>query len=345
MTCKARSANEFAQDQGECEKRVDAIQFSVKNKLKSILLRYVYFHIAFIGLILVQSASFIALSLRYGNSVIPAFLLSSVFLTFFSFLILRLYFRTRKIELRDLLSRTYVERVKELIGYREGSTSHRSSVAAAAQSLSIRLQDWEYELLHPWRFIIGSSSLLRKLSCFCFWRDVIGFRENLLIVAVDMHLKIVQQEPVSLKTHASLASAFVLLSGLFADPRKYPEFEGEDWIPDSRYSKTAMDKFRIHAERAIEEFKILKDYFPGNPWVHTQLAYSYHDLQMPLEEIHQYEILSELRPDDEDVMFQLGVLYFRQGLNAFGLKVYERLKNINYVKSKKLISFYGSFFY
>ena len=96
------------------------------------------------------------------------------------------------------------------------------------------------------------------------------------------------------------------------------------------------------AERAIEEFKILNDYAPEDPWIHAQLAYSYHDLQMPQEEIREYETVLRLKPDDMDTLFRLGVLYFQQGMNAKGLQAYEELKRFHYKKAEALIGYYGS---
>ena len=102
-------------------------------------------------------------------------------------------------------------------------------------------------------------------------------------------------------------------------------------------------KFRATAERAIEEFKILNHYAPDDPWVHLQLAYSYHDLGMPDKETREYETVLKLCPDDRDILYKLGTLYFQQGQNAKGLQVYEELKDCNYKKAQQVISRYGDF--
>ena len=106
--------------------------------------------------------------------------------------------------------------------------------------------------------------------------------------------------------------------------------------------KVFKQKFRSIAERAIEEFKILSDYAPEDPWVHAQLAYSYRDLQMPKEEIREYETILQLCPEDKETLFKLGKLYFEQGQNAKGLQVYETLKRSNYKNAENLIHFYGT---
>lgn len=116
--------------------------------------------------------------------------------------------------------------------------------------------------------------------------------------------------------------------------------EENHWIPDET-RKEMNAKFRSTAQRAIEEFKILSTYAPDDPWVHTQLAYSYHDLQMPEEEIKEYEIIHKLNPHDHDNLFKLGTLYFQQGLNAQGLTIYEKLAQYNHSKAESLIRSYG----
>src|SRR5262249_13631206 len=158
--------------------------------------------------------------------------------------------------------------------------------------------------------------------------------------SVEEHLKLVKCEPTNLEIHAGLANAYVMLSSLYADPRKYSDYDEEKYIPAERLSQQMQAKFRATAERAIEEFKILNDYAPHDPWVHMQLAYSYHDLQMPHEEIREYEKVLSLHPEDKDILFKLGILYFQQGMNAKGLRIYEQLKEHHYQKAENLIKFY-----
>ncbi len=127
---------------------------------------------------------------------------------------------------------------------------------------------------------------------------------------------------------------------MYINPHHEQGFESGK-IPHEGYRKELMERFRFTAERAIEEFKILNDYAPDDPWVHVQLAYSYRDLGMPQEEIREYEIVLGLCPDDYDTLYRLGVLYFEQGYNANGLEVYETLKKNNLKKAEQLISHYS----
>ena len=102
-----------------------------------------------------------------------------------------------------------------------------------------------------------------------------------------------------------------------------------------------QEKSDTYARLAIEEFTILSQYASDDPWVHEQMAMGYRDLGIPEEEIKEVELLSRLRPQDKAILFRLGALYFSQGMNAKGLKVYEELQKTNFKRAEDLISSYG----
>lgn len=154
-------------------------------------------------------------------------------------------------------------------------------------------------------------------------------------------MELVKSQPLNLEVHAALANAYVRLSSLYVDPRK--EVHDKDhFLPADCYTPEIEEKFKQAAQKAIEEFKIIQHYAPQDPWVHAQLAYTYRDLKMPQEEIKAYENMLRINPDDKEILFRLGVLYFQQGLNAQGLKVYEALKNPLPKKAEVLMRYYGS---
>ncbi|ANH78401.1 hypothetical protein Cs308_0230 [Candidatus Chlamydia sanziniae] len=284
---------------------------------------------------------FIYFFLFSGKTVVPAFCLACFFLTLFACLVFRLYLLSGKADVFEELSSEYLHATLALVKHKHNVVEEQAHLAAAATKLSVNLQNEEYTILPYVLRCLPQRDVIRKFSCFCFWEDYFLFRECLLQKAVDAYIKVVQAIPIDLGAHVSLADAYVALSGLYADPRKYPEFDSNYWVPPGRYSENIQEKFFATARRAIEEFKILNEYAPGNAWVHAQLAYSYHDLQMPLEEIQEYEIVLKLKPNDIETMSKLGILYFQQGMNARGLRIYEELKKRDYKKSQKLIKFYG----
>lgn len=312
-------------------------------KFNRFIRSFVLFNVFFLLIAGSEIALFLSFFALLSQSTILAFTLAIFFMTLFSYFVLRLYLLSKKPDRLMEICEEYLDRCKEIIRYQEGIPEHHIALANAAHKFAATLHEKEYSYYSPPLFLKSLAPTLEKFSCFCHWRDLYRLKELLLMNSVEEHLKVVKCEPTNLEVHAALANAYVMLSSLYADPRKYHDYDEERWIPEERYSESMQEKFRSTAERAIEEFKILNDYAPDDPWVHVQLAYSYHDLQMPKEEIREYEIVLNLRPNDKDTLFKLGMLYFQQGMNAKGLRIYELLKRTNYKKAESLIKFYGSY--
>ncbi len=308
-----------------------------------VMKRYVAFNIFFIVLCIAEVVLLGTFFALLAQSLILALSLAVVFFTFFAYFTLRIYFKTKKPEQLRLIKENYIRSCKVLLNYQEGVTEHYVALANACCKLANRLHAREYDYYLPPRWFASFTPWLEKFSCWWHWEDVHFMKELLLLEAVNEHIKMVKSQPTSLEAHASLANAYVMLSGLYIDPRKMEGYDDDRWIPENKFSELFDFKFRSTAERAIEEFKILGEYAPDDPWVHSQLAYSYHDLQMPHEEIKEYESIQKLVPDDKDNLYKLGMLYFQQGLNAKGLRVYEELKKAHYIKAESLIKYYGSY--
>lgn len=304
---------------------------------------YIFFNIFFLFISCIEIALFLSFFALLSQSAVLAFTLAIFFLTLFSYFVVRLYFQAKRSNQLVELCEEYLRQCRELIRYQEGIPEHHIALANVAHKFAATLHEKEYGYYSPPFFLSMLSPTLEKFSCFCHWNDLHTMKELLLLSSVEEHLKVVKCEPTNLEVHAALANAYVMLSSLYADPRKYHDYDEERWVPPERFSQEMQEKFLATAERAMEEFKILHDYAPDDPWVHMQLAYSYHDLQMPMEEIKEYEIILNLRPDDKDTLFKLGMLYFQQGMNAKGLRIYERLRGMNYKKADSLIKFYGSY--
>lgn len=316
---------------------------SLFRKFYRAMKSYVFFHLFFILIGITEFFLLITFFTFLVESSIFAFGLGFVFLTFFAFFILRIYFQAKKSEQIREIKNQYLAFCKNFLNYQEsGLPEHHIALANACCKFADNLHCKEYQFYKLPRWLNFFPLQMEKFSCWCHWQDVHHLQEALLLTSVEENIKLVKCEPNSLEVHAALANAYVMLSGLYIDPRKIEGFDDDRWIPSEKYTGLLQEKFRATAERAIEELKILNTYAPNDPWVHAQLAYSYHDLQMPHEEIREYEILLRLNPDDENTLYKLGVLYFQQGMNAQGLRIYEKIKRIHYKKAESLIKYYGS---
>ena len=302
---------------------------------------YVFFSWFFLALAVVEIVLFLVFFAHWAKTSFLAIDLAVIFLTIFSYFVLRLYFKAKKPEQILRLRDDYVRVCKDLIKYKPKTPASYLALARAIFKLVSRLLNQEYRFYRLPNKLAIWDSILEKLSCWWHWEDVHKMREILFFSAIEEHIGLVKCEPMNLEYHAALANAYVMLSNLYNDPRKIEGFDSDRWVPSERYSEEMQQKFRQTAERAVEELKILNEYSPNDPWVHVQLAYNYHDLQMTEEEIREYEEVIRLCPEDFDTLFKLGELYFRQGMNAKGLRVYETLRGGKHSKAENLIQFYG----
>lgn len=330
-------------DRQQYQSQLNGFWSPMIERLDRVLTSYIFFHLVFLVIVGIELALFLSFFTMLGQSTVLAFALAIFFLTLFSYSVIRLYFHSRKPEQLSQICQDYFAKFKEHLGYQEGICEHHIAGASALQKFATALHEKEYSYYPPPEWLKGLKPTMEKFSAFCHWKDLHRMKEILLTLAVVEHIKVVKCEPTNLEVHAALANAYVMLSSLYADPRKYEGHDEERWIPQECKSPEMQKKFRTIAERAIEEFKILNAYAPEDPWVHMQLAYSYHDLQMPEEEIREYEIILKYCPEDNETLFKLGMLYFQQGKNAQGLQVYEKLKVTHYKKAENLIKFYAAF--
>lgn len=324
---------------GQVNKLIEAMMPQLIQTVRS----YVFFSVLFFAAGLVEIILLLFLFTFLIHSSLLTFILAALFFTFFSYFIIRLYFLTKKPEQFHEFRDHYIAACSELIHYQEGIPEHHLARANACYLFAAALQGKEYHLYPP-RWMGFAVHSMESFSHWWHWYDFHKMKELFLQASVNEHISLVKCSPTNLEAHVALANAYVMLSGLYVDPRKIEAGEDDDRRgPPKQFSEVLQQKFRLTAERAIEELKILSDYAPEDPWVHVQLAYSYHDLQMPREEIREYETILKLRPDDKDILFKLGVLYFQQGQNAQGLRVYEELRKTHYKKAESLIKFYGAY--
>lgn len=303
----------------------------------------ILFNFLFITTGIIESASFLFFMPFLMNSSLMAIGLALFFLTLFSYYILRIYFRTKRPEQIHHHVNRFTGACKVLLSYQQGVPEHHLALANAYLKLAKSLEGMENNLYPVPRWLSFLAKPLEKISFWWHWEDVHTIRETLLERSVQEHIELVKCEPTGMEAHTALANAYVMLSSLYVDDEKTDDnFENDPWMLPKFRTPLMEIKFRQTAERAIEEFKIIGDYAPHDPWVHSQLAYSYRDLKMPKQEIKEYEMLLQLIPDDKDVMYKLGVLYFQQGREADGLQMYEKIKRTHPKKAESLIKYYGA---
>ena len=177
---------------------------------------------------------------------------------------------------------------------------------------------------------------MEKFSLWCHWNDVHQMKELLSLHAIQEEINLIKAYPTDLEAHAALANAYIMLYKLYLDPQRIYSFIA------SKYSSPEMaQKFQKAASRALEELKIVTHYAQNDLWVRSQMAVVYHDLGLFEKEVGEYETLVKMVPKDKELLFRLGVLYFKEGKNGEALRIYEQLRQAKNPKAEELISHYG----
>lgn len=311
-------------------------------RVRRITRSYIFFHTFFI---LALSFELIIFGLLFSvslQSTAMAFWLAGIFLTVFTYLVLLFYLQGRRPERLMQLRDEYIETAQTCIPFHQGTLEYHCCITEAIVHLIAKLRIPSIEN----RWILASETLtylVEKFRIWTRWKDLLKIKEMLLLSSIHEHIRLIKREPADLEAHASLASNYVALAGLYQDPKKLALNENLCWMPPEYDSEEMIRKFQVALERALEEYHIIDEYAPNDPWVHAQRASLYKELNQVDEEQKEYEKILEIDPNNSEILLRLGKLYFRKGANAKGLKIYDLLQSIAPEKEQELITFYDAY--
>lgn len=310
-------------DSHRFRKNVETHCSSSLKQFKKIVRSYLFFHLFFFGLLLLEIIGF-SLSFSFlCKSVLVAFSIAAIILTLFSYLIIFFYFEMKKPEQFSELRNRFMRLCEQSLPGDLAAPEYHLFLANSAYRFASHLMRNESHLQGIPFLSRSIKVFLFKLMSFSQNKDFHRMKELLLLVSVSEHVTLIKKKPTNLEAHASLANTYIALAKLY---------RGD--------SKEMWEKFKKALEKAIQEFRVLDHYSPNEPWVQAQLASCYHDLKLYREEIDCYEKILDLCPSDKHILFRLGVLYFQQGLNARGLCIYEKLKGMHFSRAEELINYY-----
>ncbi len=304
-------------------KHVEAHCSSGLKKFKKIIRSYLFFHLFFLGALLGEIIAFSLFFTFLSKSVLLVFCLAGIILTFFAYLVILFYLEIKKPEQFIELRNWFMHLCKQSLPKNLALPEYHLFLANSAYRFASHLMNHEISLSIPPSFHASVQTLMHKFASFSHGKDVHRMKEILLLVSIAEHVQLIKQVPKNLEAHASLANTYIALAKIYRSD-----------------SKEMGGKCKKALEKAIQEFKVLDYYSPNDPWVQAQLASCYHDLNKRRDEIFHYENILTLCPNDKQILFRLGVLYFQQGLNAKGLSVYEKLKSMNFSRAEELIQYY-----
>jgi tetratricopeptide (TPR) repeat protein len=312
-------------------------------QFKGITRHYALFHIIFFFLGCLELLAFVLFFSFLTKTTILAFSLAGIFLTGFSYFLLLFYFQAKKPEQLLALKRTFLDQTQAILPFEKNTQESHQCLSHALECLIHQLHAQEYTYYAAFQSFQTLGPLMKKFSVWCHWKDVHHMKEILLHLVIKESIELIKMAPTDLEPHAALATAYWTLANHYLDPRKVDPDTEHLWVSPEYDSIEMSEKFKRSASRAIEEFKILAEYAPRDPWVHAQLAAIYHALNQPEEEIQQMEIIRNIQPKEKEVLFRLGILYFSQGKHAQALRLYEELQQAHTSKAAELLSYYDAY--
>ncbi|MBM3201496.1 MAG: hypothetical protein FJZ56_03700 [Chlamydiae bacterium] len=310
-------------------------------KFRAVIRSYLFFHLSFALILLGQFGLLISFITEGSKSFGLAACIALFLLSLFSYVVLIYYFQGKKAEQMQEIQREYFTLLKRQMSHDISLLDYHLNIANSAFQLTTFLyQSGTYTIsLPPFRF---NEKITVLLGFLLNWKDVQKMQEALMTVAIKEHIQLIKTLPVNLAVHTSLANTFIALAKIYDLPDD-PLYQDSYFIKKIFSLKINKERFELATNRAIEELKVLDDLAPNDPWIHAALASCYHHLEMTFEEIREYEVLLSLRPDDKEILLRLGLLYFKNGKVALGLRIYEKLSRIDAKSASDLIKHYDVF--
>jgi hypothetical protein len=291
------------------------------DRFRTLTRRYALFHTLFFSFFLLELLSLLIFLPFLAKSFLLALLIATTVLSAFAYYVLRFYFQTKKPEQFHVI--------------KEEFTNQAPSLEAIYQLIE-HLDGQEHQYYSLPNFLKTLAPLIQKFSVWCHWEDVHRMKELLHTFGIHKVIEQIKRHPIDLELHRSLANSYTALYKIYQAPSQ-PNFP---FLAKAYASEEMRAKFHRYAECAIEELKILIHYLPHDQEALSKLGSIYHDLDHKEEEQAIYELLLQLFPQASAIRFRLGVLYFRLGKMAQGLKMYDDLHRLSDPKAEELIQYY-----
>lgn len=297
----------------------EKIEGPILAQFDRLVKNYKIFTLAFLGALFTESILLIFFFPFLVKSAFFSITLAALLITLFSFYTLRNYQFAEKEEALKELMQKYLKGILSLTQGQKTPKEVKQISAEACLELAEILGQRKGSLSMdvPSFFKPLSERLIRLLGR----EDAEQFQEILYNKALEEFSGQVRLSPCDITAHARLAKTFVMMSQL--------------------YHAKNLGRFKELRLKAIEEYKILSDLSPHEIWIFLELASNYRQLGEVRSEIETLEKVILLEPQNGEILYQLGQLYFKEGLTSKGFKTFEALKTIDLAKSDQLIAYYN----
>lgn len=299
-----------------------------KKKFLSHLFAVFLFHSSFVSLILIESFLLLTLTLSSPTSMSNALLTGLVAFTVCSYALLSYYIDSKT---SFIIESLYTDFLTDIASFFDEDDKRLIGEECIAFASSLPFSS-HYEKAH-------NIALLHKVQRAVYWKHLFLCKEYFLSNACLLCSNEITKQPKNIRSHTALSESFLHLAALFT-PSKEVLQEEFSYVRGIYLEDSIVRKKTEVLHLCIEELTILDTLSPMDTWTHLQFSRCYKYLQNPLKQIHHLEILKNIDPLNEEWLQTLGKLYFKNGMQAKGLKIYDTLYSLNKEMATALIKEY-----
>ena len=315
----------------------EELRTSVSNQFyysfNKILEGYFFFHLFFLIFLAILSIFTIILSNTNPKSIPHGITIATTIVSSFSYLTLRQFLVAKKYtQIQELIQTCKDNSFKE-------TTIHSSwNYYVFYKNLKLLMTYQAQENFFSKRTLSPFSKLYMSI----FWRFYSFAQEELNKKSLTSLLEQLSSNPSDIKLHAEYVESLFHLIEIVSIPKEFIPFFVTSAIKklESEEHKKKLKKLYF---MSIEELKILDSLNPNDPWTIALFAECYKGLQDIDREIHYTELLRKLRPQDKEILFNLGKLYFSKRHYFDGIQVYLELKTYDEILAIDLMQNYRSY--
>jgi len=312
---------------------------SALQKFKDVLHQSAFMHLTFTLFILAQTAISTALFIKDTHSLYTPASFALLFLAIASYALISYYQKNKKLDVIDSITKDFRHYCSlHLSKSIESGEERHLGIAECMRDLAEALHSQELFTLtiHPFKF---SKSHIISHYLYFHYSDILYFQEKLLEVSLEQHAYILEDCACSLPFHSSLSKTYATLSIIYKMPKGKHLEKAFSYSNITKQSEFAA-RLNKYYSLAVEELKIICEISGGEAWTHQELASLYAKFDDSEKEMGQYEILTTKISDDKEILYKLGLLYFKHGKTAKGLTTYNKLRKLDALYAKNLLNHY-----
>lgn len=309
------------------------------SKFKALFHQSAFLHLSFLLFICIQLIVTTCLFISDLGSFYAPTSLAILFLAITSYALIAFYQKNRKLDAIDNICKEFHRAcATKLQKHIQDSLKLRLANAACLKELTEALHSQELFYLNIPPFNFSNNHLLAHILYF-HYSDILYLQEKLLDLALKEHSYILADAACDLEFHTSLSKTYAALAKCYKRPSGKHLQKAYDLSNLSKKAElsTCLEKYYT---LAVEELQIVKELSENESWAILDLATLYRSFDETKKEMEEYEHLLGKTSDDKEILYRLGLLYFMHHKTSSGLKIYHKLRKLDALFAKNLLSHY-----